>query len=96
MLNKKTFTITSFNTLTTTPHLNIFIVRIAFQIYFFIDVIDYTHLHEILYEANLIIKYIYINYTRSKSITFTITITIIIIRLFKRFTLTKSLNFSFN
>ena len=88
--------ITSFNTLIITPHLNIFIIRIAFQIYFFIDVIGYTHLHEISHEVDLIIEYIYINYIRPKSITFVIVTIIIIIRLFKRFILAEPFDFSFN
>ena len=54
-----------------------FIIRIIFQIYSFIEVIDRLYLYEIFYEVDLIIKYIHDNYSQFEII-------ITLIRIFKR------------
>lgn len=49
---------------TTTPDLDVDLVRIAYQIYFFIEATGRSHLHEIPRELGLSIEYIYHNYPR--------------------------------
>ena len=55
--------------------LNNFIVRIAFQIYAFIETTSRSHLHEIPQEVGLAIEYIHNNYPRSEIATVTATTT---------------------
>ena len=47
-------------------YLDIIIVRIAYQIYAFIEVIDWIYLYYIPHEIGFAFKYIIINYPRFK------------------------------
>ena len=75
---------------TIVSYLNNAIIKIAFQIYLFIEVIDRAYLQDINYEVNLTLKYIIVNYSYLKQLLPTIA------RLIKRILSTKLSDFLSN